>query len=130
MFAALTLSLKPKVGNHPSEKSSLVSVVNFRHSVRPFMLPSTTLLVLSTGESRLSSISHSFLYHRPLLSHLHPALIAYRKALASSTNRPSSSTPTLLSSILLFHFWSHLPMTTRESAHVLLRPIGPPSFCL
>ena len=125
-----TLSLKSRVGNQPSWKSSSVSTVNAKHFTIPCIDPKTALLVLSIGESSWSSCSHSLENQSSSCSHLQPGLRGYRKFLASSTNLPSSSTWMLLSATLFFHLMSHLAITTRARAQVDRSPMGPPSFCL
>ena len=130
MFLSSTFSSVSRVASQVFSKSSSVSMVNFRYSSSPPIVPSSILFVTSTPDRSASSDSHLLQYLMPPMHHLHPCLNLYRAVRPSSMYRMASSILTFSSDSLASHLSSQTFMTSRATAQVDLRPIGPPEVCL
>ena len=130
MLLLSTFSSVSRVGNQLFWKSSSVSIVKVRYPSRPPIVPSNILFVTSRPERPASSSSHLLQYFTLPMHYLHPCLNLYMAVRPSSMYLSASSILILSSDSLASHLSSQTFMTNRATAHVDLRPMGPPEVCL
>ena len=125
-----TQMLISRLGSFPSAKSSPISMVKFRKEKTSFIMATKIKAVLLVGDNpdSISSFSQALVQHRCPPVHLQPIFKALRKVLMSSIYRFPLRSFMLFFIHISIHLASHSFIITLATAHVLLKPIGPPAF--
>ena len=130
LLASVILISKSKVGNHPSNMSS-VSIVSLNHPHTLFIMSLRTLVVFCNSVKPIpcsSSFQTSLYCNTPLVT-LQPSLMALNHIRMSSMYLAPASTFKFILSMTSRSWSSHQSIVSLAMQQVLLSPIGPPTCC-